>query len=237
MCSSDLVLTIVGLAGAAIVALTAGPVLAPGLEDWLTSDIAADDLEEARLWGYVPYDIAASAMAYLGLFIITLIVLSIISHYIAKSVHAVGLGPVDRSLGVVFGLVRGFILIGLLYLPFHILMNKEEKEDWFGTSFTKTYVEYSSEMMLSFMPESWTRNSEGDESDEMPDPLKDLTGENDDPDIGTDEDAAEEEKDDETSMGYDDMERQAIDALIENQEKMRDLIRDRNDRETSPPNE
>lgn len=218
------VLTIVGLAGAALVSLTVGPALTPGIQDWLMADIPADKIDEARLWGYIPYDVASAAMSYLGLFVVTLIVLSIISHYIAKSVHAIGLGPVDRSLGVVFGVARGFVLVGLLYLPFHILMNDEEKKEWFGDSETLSYVEYSSDMMLALMPESWTRTKE-DHHDA--DPLKNLTGENDavKKDIGTDEDEAEQDK----GIGYDDIERQAIDALIENQDRIKEIINNNSD--------
>ena len=225
------VLTIIGLVGAALVALTAGPALTPGLEGWLVSDIPADEsVNDAMLWGYIPYDVAAAAISYLGLFIITLIILSIISHYIAKSVHAVGLGPVDRSLGVVFGIARGFVLIGLLYLPFHILMNDEEKEEWFGDSNTATYVEYSSNMMLTLMPESWTRTSEDNEEGDI-DPLKNLTGENDKKkaskkDVGTDESAAEED-----GIGYDDIEREAIDRLIENQDRLKEIMNKSNDKD------
>lgn len=228
------VLTIVGLVGAALMALTAGPALTPGILDWLVSDLPADaDVEEARLWGYVPYDVAAAAIAYLGIFVITLITLSVISHFIAKSVHAVGLGPVDRSFGVVFGAARGFVLVGLLYLPFHILMKAEEKEDWFGTAHTLGYVEYSSELILSLMPESWSRADKEESDDDKADPLKDLTGENDEPalDIGTDEEAAEQQN----SVGYDDIERQAIDALIENQDRIKSLLD--SPRENGTPNE
>ncbi len=227
------VLTIVGLVGASLVALTAGPVLSPGIQDWLTADIPADELADARLWGYIPYDVASAAIAYLGLFIITLIVLSIISHYVAKSVHAIGLGPVDRSLGVIFGIARGFILLGLLYLPFHLLMSDEEKQEWFGNSHTVSYVEYSSEMMVGLMPESWTRSTEDEDNI---DPLKDLTGENDEKSsAGTDEDAAEGVTEDKSTVGYDEMERQAIDALIENQDRIKDMMRKREkDPETTP---
>lgn len=211
------VLTIVGLVGAALMALTAGPALTPGIHDWLASDLPADaDVEKAKLWGYIPFDIAAAGISYLGLFIVTLIILSIISHFITKTVHAVGLGPIDRSFGVIFGMVRGFILVGLLYLPFHILMEPDEKEDWFGTAHSISYVEYSSDLMLGFMPDSWSRSDDMEENEKI-DPLKDLTGENDDPepdDVGTDEEAAEQKS----------LERQAIDAIVENQDLIKNII-------------
>ena len=145
--------------------------------------------------------------------------MSIISHYIAKSVHAVGLGPIDRSLGVVFGLVRGLLLIGLLYMPFHILMEEKDKEEWFASSHSYGYVAQTSEILVGFMPESWTRESDEDgttEEEEELDPLKDLTGENDEDMVGTEESV--------TDDAVDSLEDRAIDVLIENQDKIKDMI-------------
>jgi membrane protein required for colicin V production len=222
------VLTILGLGGAALTALVMGPEFAPGIEQWLLGDLAADT--EEKLWGIVPYDIAAMVMAYAGVFVVTLIVLSIISHYIAKSVHALGLGPVDRSLGVVFGIVRALLLIGLLYMPFHILMEEEEKEEWFANSHSYSYVEFSSDFILGFMPESWRldkKDSEG--ADEEADPLKDLTGENDepaaDPAIGTDEGAAEETTQPSPEANSTrTLQDSAVEILIDNQDKIQELM-------------
>ena len=173
-----------------------------------------------KLWGFVPYDIAAAVFAYAGVFVITLIIMSLISHWIAKSVHAIGLGPIDRSLGVVFGIVRGLILIGLLYMPFHLLMDDKDKESWFGTSATHGYVEELSDVMSAIMPESMQADDEDATTEEEVDPLGDLTGENQStntvrplPDTGTDEDAAD------ASIGYDANDRKAIDSLIQDQKQ------------------
>lgn len=214
------VLTILGLGGAALTALIAGPKLAPGIEGWLTGGLPEDS--EAKLWGFVPYDIAAMCFAYIGLFVITLIVLSIISHYIAKSVHAVGLGPVDRSLGVVFGVVRGLLLIGLLYMPFHMLMEEKDKEDWFASSHSYGYVEQVSEILVGFMPKSWSRNTdEGGttEEDEELDPLKNLTGENNSDMVGTEESVI-----DDVTTETQTLENRAMDVLIENQDKIKEMM-------------
>jgi len=208
------VLTILGLGGAGLTALTVAPMLSGGLESWLSNGAGEDD----KLWGFVPYDIAAAVFAYAGVFVITLIIMSLISHWIAKSVHAIGLGPVDRSLGVVFGIIRGLILIGLLYMPFHLLMDKEDKDNWFGTSATHGYVEELSDVMATIMPESM--QPDDDAIDEDADPLGQLTGEDTAdkpkplPTVGTDEGAAED------AIGYDKTDRQAIDDLIQNQDEM-----------------
>lgn len=57
-------------------------------------------------------DIAAGII----IFVVTLIICSIISHFISKRVQGSLLGPVDRSLGLVFGLVRGALVVSALAL-------------------------------------------------------------------------------------------------------------------------
>ena len=231
------VLTILALVGAIAMALIFGPKLAPGIEGWLTADLAADATDE-KLWGFIPYDIAASLFAYAGLFVITMAVLSMISHFIAKSVHAVGLGPVDRSLGVIFGMVRGLVLIGLLYTPFYLLMDPKDKKEWFGPAQTYLYVEKTTAFLLSMMPKDWIPEPKEEETEEDLDPLKNLSGEHDEKEerldaIGTDEDAAEEQG----ATGYDSMERKAIDALIEKQEEIRAVIEGSDSKQDTETNE
>ena len=218
-------LTIIGLVGAVLAGLTLGPVLAPTVESWFTDGLT-DEAAKDGLWGVVPYDIAAGAIAYMGLFIVTLTILSVISHYIAKSVHAIGMGPVDRSLGVVFGLVRGAVLIGLLFLPFHILMEADSKEETFSESHSYSYVQQTSDIMLALIPESWGGAAE--QAKEKTELLKDLTGDENLEEaaetlsnmIGTDEAAAE------AGMGYNDMERETIDQLIKNQDQLQNMLQE-----------
>jgi membrane protein required for colicin V production len=57
-------------------------------------------------------DIAAGVV----IFVVTLIICSIIGHFVSKRVQDSLLGPVDRSLGLVFGLIRGALVISALAL-------------------------------------------------------------------------------------------------------------------------
>jgi membrane protein required for colicin V production len=221
------VLTILGLVGASMSALVFGPKVSPSIEKWLTADILPENLETEKLWGFIPFDIAASVFGYAGMFIITMILLSIVSHYVAKAVQAMGLGPVDRSMGVVFGAVRGFILVGLLYMPFHILMETKDKDEWFSTSHTFTYVEYTSEALMGFMPESWKRAPEEEKVEEPLDPLKELTTEpkTDEPKNTEEVAPVLETKPEDTPKSQEKMTTgKAIDVLIENQDRIKSLI-------------
>lgn len=96
------VLTVGSWIGAALVTLYGYGMLAPQFEEWIP---------KSKLFA----DIAASFV----LFTASLIVLSLISHTIAKFVRGSALTAVDRSLGLLFGLVRGAILVSLAYMIVH----------------------------------------------------------------------------------------------------------------------
>lgn len=55
-------------------------------------------------------------VGFLALFVVTLIVMSMVGASISRLVKSVGLGPVDRSLGAVFGLARGLLIVVTLAL-------------------------------------------------------------------------------------------------------------------------
>ena len=57
-------------------------------------------------------DVAAGA----AIFIFTLVVLSLLTHAAAGQIRSSALNALDRSLGVLFGLVRGAVIICILYI-------------------------------------------------------------------------------------------------------------------------
>ena len=63
-------------------------------------------------------------VAFLAVFLMVLLAATLVSNLLSSLLHRAGLGPVDRMLGAVFGLVRGFavvmvvvLLAGLTALP------------------------------------------------------------------------------------------------------------------------
>lgn len=116
------VLTIFGLGGAALGAFLFGAKMAGPFESWLVKE----DESNYKYFDIIPDDILALVLAYLAVFVVIFIVMTVLGHFISKAAQAMGLGPVDRSLGVLFGLVRGILLLGILYLPFSLIMEEEE---------------------------------------------------------------------------------------------------------------
>src|SRR5213595_3819772 len=58
----------------------------------------------------------AQLIAGFGLFVVSLIVLTIITGLLARMVRSSALSPIDRTLGFIFGLARGAFLVCLGYL-------------------------------------------------------------------------------------------------------------------------
>ncbi|MCC6718744.1 MAG: CvpA family protein [Acetobacteraceae bacterium] len=58
----------------------------------------------------------AEIVGYAVLFLVALLVLTIVTSVIAQIIHALGLGALDRSLGILFGIARGAVLAVAAYV-------------------------------------------------------------------------------------------------------------------------
>ncbi len=145
------VLTILGVIGGALASFFIGPALSPLIRGWIGGGTGADG---SRIFGIFPSTVVADGIAYGGIFIIVVVVLSVISHFLSGWVKNIGLGALDRTLGVLFGLVRGMVLIAILYLPFYFLTDKTDRMTWLKDSKSRVYIEISSGWLAGFLPDS-----------------------------------------------------------------------------------
>jgi len=143
------ILTIGSLAGSAAATLVFGPSLTPIAKGWIIDPNAT---EPQMLFNMVPYEMLAPVAAYALVFVAVLIVLTVVTHMVSKGVHAVGLGPVDRSLGVVFGLVRGVVIVGLLSLVINFVLSEQQRQEFFGEAKTYPYVSYMADLTGALLP-------------------------------------------------------------------------------------
>lgn len=145
------VLTIFGTLGAFAAAYLFGGPLTPLFANMLG---VVDGEPVQRLFGILPYDLLATGLAYASIFIVVIVSLSLLSHFIAESVKSMGLGAIDRTFGFIFGVIRGVFIIGLLYLPIHIFVEQETKDKWFEKSTTHFYIEKTSGLLANFLPDN-----------------------------------------------------------------------------------
>jgi membrane protein required for colicin V production len=59
----------------------------------------------------------AQPAAYVGVFVVLLIVLSLASNLVGRMVRVSALGGLDRTLGLVFGVLRGAAILVAVYIP------------------------------------------------------------------------------------------------------------------------
>ncbi|MBI1775364.1 MAG: CvpA family protein [Proteobacteria bacterium] len=116
----------------------------------------------AALYGFRPlqpiirklvgYDLPADVLTGAGLFIVALIVLSMLSHAISVRVKDSALSAVDRSLGFIFGLIRGAVIVCIAYLAVNLAFPKDSQPDWLRNAKSMPAVERGATLLLSLIP-------------------------------------------------------------------------------------
>ncbi len=101
----------------------------------------------------ISVQLVANIVTGLAIFIVTLILLNLISHAASKGVKGSALSALDRALGFVFGLARGAILICLLYLGASWVWTVEELPEFILQARALPVVEQGAGMLMALVPE------------------------------------------------------------------------------------
>jgi membrane protein required for colicin V production len=96
----------------------------------------------------------SNLIAWGGLFIVSLIVLTIITGVVASTVRSSGLSPIDRTLGFIFGLLRGAFIVSLAYLLLDVSVQKSDRPVWLRDAKSEPYLQQGADMLRGFLPES-----------------------------------------------------------------------------------
>jgi membrane protein required for colicin V production len=89
-----------------------------------------------------------------GLFVSSLVVLTILTGVLARMVRATGLSPIDRTLGFIFGLARGAFLVCLAYLLLVVSVQPSDWPGWIKEAKSEPYLREGADMLKGFLPES-----------------------------------------------------------------------------------
>ncbi len=93
-----------------------------------------------------------------SIFLVTLFVLSIVSGAISGAVRGTAAGSVDRTLGFVFGLARGAVLVCIAYLALGFIMPPSDQPAWVKAARTAPFMERGADFLYSLAP-AHIRNS------------------------------------------------------------------------------
>jgi membrane protein required for colicin V production len=105
---------------------------------------------------FLPKGIISGLAAVAAVFVAALIVLSIVVSAIGsattKRLKEVGLSAIDRTLGLLFGLVRGFVIACLLYLGVVSAMSEAERPQWIKEARSAPMLEIGATTLSSMIP-------------------------------------------------------------------------------------
>ncbi len=128
-------LSIAAWVGAALVTVFLLPHASPVVRDLIDNELAADFI------------------AGVLIFILALVGLSVAGHFATRAIRDSALNMLDRSMGLVFGLLRGVILLSLGYMLFVWLVpDDDDHPDWFSEARTLPLVEEAADILQVIVP-------------------------------------------------------------------------------------
>ena len=128
-------LAVISWIGAGLATLYGFPYLQPHVRELITVPLIAD------------------MTAGVAIFLVVLIVLSILARILSRRIRTSALGPLDRSLGLIFGFLRGALLVCIAWLIFSWLLPREDYPEWITEAKLRPLVERGSVLLVGFLPE------------------------------------------------------------------------------------
>ena len=97
--------------------------------------------------------LVGTIVAYLGIFLVVLIPLSFISYRFSENVKNSPVGAVDRAFGVIFGIIRGFAIVGIAYIVFSMFVPVRDDPHWIRDARLLPLIRGSADVLLTLVPD------------------------------------------------------------------------------------
>lgn len=102
---------------------------------------------------YFNNDIVAAGAVVGGVFLGTLLIVSIITVRISDMILDSRIGALDRTLGFLFGLGRGLIIVVVAYLFFDWLVPQKSQPKWVSDAKSKVVLQSTGDWLKSLLPD------------------------------------------------------------------------------------
>ncbi len=103
---------------------------------------------------YIEPQTLADGVLIVSVFVIVLIVVSLVTVRLSDRVLDSRVGAIDRTLGFVFGLVRGLILVVIAYELYIAIVPKESLPSWVTEARSLPVIEGTGKGILSVLPDN-----------------------------------------------------------------------------------
>ncbi len=112
-------------------------------------NIARPFMRELIRWPEVA-DLATGA----GLFLVSLFLFWLIAHHLARLVRLTSAGALDRTLGFVFGIVRGLLIVVVVFMIVVWAVGPADQPRWLREARTLPILTAGAHIVLALVPES-----------------------------------------------------------------------------------
>jgi membrane protein required for colicin V production len=102
---------------------------------------------------YFNNDIVAAVVVIGGVFLLTLLVVSIVTVRISDMVLDSRVGALDRTLGFLFGLARGLIIVVVAFMFFNWLVPDKSQPEWIKAAKSRVVLAGTGQWLMSMLPE------------------------------------------------------------------------------------
>ena len=125
------------------------------ISGWIVSGYAAiffGPLLKPLLAPHIDIEWAVTGGAMLIVFLIVLIATAIGGSFIAGSIKGTGLGPLDRTLGVGFGVLRGLFIICMFYFGISAVIPEEDHPAFIADAKLRPMVQTGTKAFVAIVP-------------------------------------------------------------------------------------
>ena len=102
---------------------------------------------------YISSDMVAAGANVAGVFLITLLIVSVITVRISDLVLDSRVGALDRTLGFLFGLGRGLIIVVVAFLFFAWLVPDRSQPEWVRGAKSRIVLQSTGQWLMSMLPD------------------------------------------------------------------------------------
>lgn len=102
---------------------------------------------------YVAKDVVALGVSAAAVFFATLIIVSILTVKLSDAILDSKVGALDRSLGFVFGAVRGLLLCVIAFVFFSWLVPEKTQPEWVKTAKMRPLLQATGDQLMAVLPD------------------------------------------------------------------------------------
>jgi len=102
---------------------------------------------------YFSSSIVANGLAIGGVFLVTLLLVSIVTVRVSDMVLDSRVGALDRTLGFLFGLARGLIIVVVAFVFFSWLVPERSQPQWVQGAKSKVVLQGTGQWLMSMLPD------------------------------------------------------------------------------------